>query len=739
MKQILITTLTLTMVVYCSTAPAPRGDLMPARTEWKPFTWEGKLYTVKWNESGKPDSQGGFLTITHKPTGNVVASTLPGRAFITAGFGQETVEESRGSFFIDENRSRECSDQIIESVEQKPGQLLLRGSVICDDDKRGGYQALFYEQEGRLDADIRLFSQDLNRVYLTLQSSEEETFVGFGEQFSYFNMKGKRLPIFVMEQGIGRGAEPITTGANIQANAGGDWHTSYAGVPHFITNTLKSFFLKNTEYSVFDMREDESLTIEVFSKEMQASFIGGKDVPSLVETYTNYSGRMRKLPEWSYKSAVIGMQGGTQIVREKLQMLEKANTPISAFWLQDWCGQRKTSFGKQLWWNWELDKDRYPNWNEFNADLKRKDIKMMTYINPFLADLGDLKPNIRRNLFEEAKEKGYLIKNPEGEPYLILNTDFYAGLIDLTNPAARKWIKSVIKEELINTGSDGWMADFGEALPYDAVLYSGESPVTYHNKYPVEWAKVNREAIQEAGRGNDIVFFSRSGFTQSPKYTTLFWLGDQLVSWDEHDGIKTAVTGLLSSGLSGYAYNHSDIGGYTTITNPIADYHRSKELFQRWAELSAFNVVFRTHEGNQPDNNHQFYSDEETVQHFAKMARLFESWFSYRKKLVAEAARTGAPVVRPLFYHYPDDARALAIEHEQFMVGEDMIVRPVLDEGQNSVSAYLPEAGATWIHIWSGKEFSGKSEAVVEAPIGKPAVFVRSTNRKLLDSLKKAK
>ena len=89
--------------------------------------------------------------------------------------------------------------------------------------------------------------------------------------------------------------------------------------------------------------------------------------------------------------------------------------------------------------------------------------------------------------------------------------------------------------------------------------------MVWHNRYPEEWALVSREAIEEAGRGDDIVFFDRSGFTRSPGVATLFWLGDQLQTWDEYDGIKTAVVGLLSGGVSGFSLLHSDTGGYVVL------------------------------------------------------------------------------------------------------------------------------------------------------------------------------
>lgn len=671
---------------------------------------------------------------------HLVLASVPGHALAGTGRANMAIHESRGSFSIDEDFEEICTDQIIESISERksPDSILIRGSFVCPDDSRIAYQMRFIPaSENRMLVEVQAFEKS-NRTFLFLQSNEQEGYFGFGEQFTYFNLKGRRLPILVQEQGIGRGAEPITTGANLTAGAGGDWHTSYAGVPHFITSEMRSLLLMNYEYSVFDMREDDYTVVEVASPRLMGEVYYGKTPGDLVTAATEYTGRMKALPDWLHKGAVIGMQGGTQAVREKLSKLQSHDTPVSAFWLQDWVGQRKTNFGKQLWWNWELDQDRYPQWDKLIEDLNEDDIRVLTYINPFIADIGDLKDNVRRNLFEEAKANGYLIKTPEGEPYLILNTDFHAGLVDLTNPEAVAWIKEVIKDELIAVGASGWMADFGEALPFDAVLYSGESAVTYHNRYPEVWARINREAIQEAGR-DDIVFFSRSGFTRSPEFTTLFWLGDQLVSWDQYDGIKTAVTGLLTSGLSGYSLNHSDIGGYTTINNPIRDYHRSKELFLRWTELSAFNAVFRTHEGNRPEENHQFHSDEETMKHFARFARIYAALFEYRKQLFAEAETLGWPVVRPLFFHYPKDRNTYNIDNQEFLLGRDILVAPVLDEGSTSKEVYFPQG--KWIHLFSGESFDAGEDGLrktVDAPIGTPAVFVLQENEELLIQLQES-
>ncbi len=366
---------------------------------------------------------------------------------------------------------------------------------------------------------------------------------------------------------------------------------------------------------------------------------------------------------------------------------------------------------------------------------------MLTYVNPHFAEDAAEKPRLRRDLFREADKKGYLVRDENGEANLIRNSDFWAGMLDLTHPQARAWMKDVLKEQVIDVGSAGWMADYAEGLPYDAVLHSGQDAAAYHNQYPEEWARLNREAIEETGRGDELVFFCRAAYRHSPGYATLFWLGDQLVSWDEHDGIKTAVVGLLSSGLSGFSLNHSDTGGFTTINSRLRNYHRSKELLWRWVELNAFTVVFRTHEGSRPEENHQIYSDEETLTHFARFAKVYRAWAFYRKELVQEAAETGLPVVRHPFIHYPDDPSVFDLTYQQFLVGTELLVAPVLDRGREDVSVYLP--AGRWVHLWSqgtyGQPARGATVAVA-APLGQPGVFIKAgsaVGTRFVDNLKR--
>ncbi|PKU87940.1 uncharacterized protein LOC110106019 isoform X1 [Dendrobium catenatum] len=588
--------------------------------------------------------------------------------------------------------------------------------------------------------------KEFNRVFITYSSERDEKFYGFGEQFSHMEFKGKRVPILVQEQGIGRGDQPITFAANLVSyRSGGDWSTTYAPSPFYMTSKMRCLYLEGYNFSVFDLTEHDRVQIQVHGNFVGGRILKGSSPVEFIERYTETIGRPPVLPNWIINGAIIGMQGGTEAVRRVWDQLKAHDVPVSAFWLQDWVGKRKTIIGSQLWWNWEVDTTHYAGWRELVHDFGANNIRVMAYCNPCLVPTNE-KPNKNKNLFEEAEKLDILVKAKNGTTYMVPNTAFDVGMLDLTHPNASGWFKRIL-HEMVDCGIRGWMADFGEGLPLDANLFSGEDPITAHNRYPELWARVNREFVDEwksncGGKEREdaeesLVFFMRAGFRESPKWAMLFWEGDQMVSWQHNDGIKSSVTGLLSSGLSGFAFNHSDIGGYCSVNFPMINYQRSEELLMRWMELNAFNTVYRTHEGNKPESNCQFYSNSKTFSHFSRFAKVYKAWKFYRVQLVKEASQNGLPIARHLFLHYPHDEHIHSLTYQQFLVGTEILVVPVLDKGKKQVKAYFPlEQGCSWQHIWTGNIFGRSSidsenihqglEAWVEAPIGYPAIFFKS-------------
>jgi alpha-glucosidase (family GH31 glycosyl hydrolase) len=275
------------------------------------------------------------------------------------------------------------------------------------------------------------------------------------------------------------------------------------------------------------------------------------------------------------------------------------------------------------------------------------------------------------------------------------------------------------------------MVDFGEALPFDARLASGVSAASYHNRYPVEWMRLNREAIEEAGKLGEILTFNRSGFTRTPAHSLMVWQGDQLTTWDKYDGLVSALHGLIGGGFSGISLNHSDTGGYTSLSLAgLVGYEREAELLARWTEMNAFTALLRTHEGNQPGVNAQVYTDAGSLAHFARMSKVYKALAPYRRQLFVEAESRGWPVVRHLWLHYPDDPVAQTID-DQFLLGSELLVAPIKNKCWTwpycpyDKEVYLP-AGA-WVHLWTGALHTGASgrRVTVKAPLGQPAVFYR--------------
>ncbi len=651
-------------------------------------------------------------------------NTPAGIAFIYGAHATVFGEEFAGSFGMKEELQSLCQQHSVDSWELIEDTLEIQGKMLCGPEK-SNFSLKLIDKGQHLALKLGFSDPKIGRSEILLESSNEERIFGLGEQFSAFDFKGKRVPILVSEQGLARGLEPLTTILNtFGKGSGGYWFNSYAPIPHFISSKLRSIALENTEYSIFDFRNNDRIHIQSYSPKLKARLIFGAQPLDLISEYSKLSGKMRALPEWVNQGVILGLQGGSDKVMKQIDGALAAGAQVSGVWIQDWQGQRETPLGRRLWWNWELDPKRYTDFEQFKTHLATKGIRVLGYINPFLVDARE-KGEFKRNLYQEALDGGYLLKNTHDDLVFISQGSFKAYMVDFSNQDAREWYKGVIKDELLGAGLSGWMADFGEALPLDSKLSSGESALSAHNQYPVEWAKINREAIREFGSEQDTLFFMRSAFTNSPEHSTLFWLGDQATNWDNYDGIKTSVTGLLTSGLSGFSFNHGDVGGYFSARLPFGiSEHRSKELLMRWIELGAFQPVFRTHEGLLPDQNAHFDSDPELLEHFAKFSKVYKAWGEYRKQLVKEAAEFGWPVLRHPFVHQANDPNFWSLSYQQYQIGEALWFAPVLDPGKNSVEIRLPKGN--WVHAFTGEIHisSGSDKTLtISAPIGTPALL----------------
>lgn len=658
-----------------------------------------------------------------------VWSSDPGHAFLGAGRGALEIEEDRGYFWMQTDHHQQWTTQRIDSVTTVSGAVVL-GGVLLDSDGSSGpaWQAELTatDRGAMLEASI---DDDGDPTSLGFWSgrTERSAVHGFGEQFTDFDLDGRLLPILVREQGVGRGEQPITLLADVTNHgAGGTAEMTYAAWASWVTEDLRGVRLDPSlaashAPAVADTRTAGQVGLEVQATRLRAELVTAESPLELVAQ--QQAGTTRPEPAgWTGDGAIVGIQGGTEEVRSTVDSLQAAGTEIAGVWLQDWTGQRTTSFGERLWWTWQLDEERYLGWADLVADLAAEDITVTTYVNPFLVDPAESSSTPARNLFAEAAGAGYLVRDDSGAPYPLDQGGFDAYLVDLTNTAARDWYADVIATEVLADGVRGFMADFAEGLPLDATLADGD-PHLMHNRWPGLWAETVREACERAEQPDCLTWF-RTGSLGMDAEAPMFWTGDQLTSFSAEDGLASVLLGTFSAGVSGWPLVHSDVGGYTSIDAVIKNYVRSEELLARWAELSAFGVLMRTHEGNRPAENVQVADTGATRAQFARMTQVFAALADYRAEVVATARATGVPAIRHGWLNAPGTAAAEV--DTQFFFGPSILVAPVLTEGASEVEVTFPPG--QWRHLLTGEEYDGGASVVVPAPVGTPAAFVETSD-----------
>ncbi len=642
--------------------------------------------------------------------GRVILRHTPQAPCVALGRGQDHFEMYRGNFQVE--------DRLVERLPLDGWHKTEDGdALVLDFFLQGGaamlrlaFRETAHAAGPRLDIEPTCSDPRWNRFWIDLAAAPEEHLYGCGEQFSYFDLRGRRFPLWTSEQGVGRNkATWITWKADVVDKAGGDYWWTFFPQPTFVSSARYWLHADSRAYAVFDFRAPDRHSLEFHEIPPRISLGTGTSIKACVQSLSLLLGRQPELPSWTQEGVILGIQGGTQTCLDKLAKVQARGVPVAGIWAQDWEGRRITSFGKRLMWDWQWDPVLYPGLDQALKDLKKSGVRFLGYINPYVAQ--------GKPLCDEASRRGFLCKNTRGEDYMVDFGEFDAGIVDFTLPAAYDWYKQVIKTNLIDFGLAGWMADFGEYLPTDVVLADGTSAELAHNQWPALWAKVNREAVDEAGQREEILYFMRAGYTGSQMWCGMAWAGDQNVDWSEDDGLISVIPAALSLAMCGMGLHHSDTGGYTTLFGM----KRTKELFQRWAELSAFTPLMRTHEGNRPDDNWQFDGDNETMDHFAAMGRIFQTLAGYRKTLIAENTSTGIGVMRPLFFENEGDPELWNLK-DQFCLGPDLIVAPVVREGFRSRKVYLP--AGTWVHLADGRVYS-QGHWTVAAPVGRVPAFAR--------------
>lgn len=495
---------------------------------------------------------------------------------------------------------------------------------------------------------------------------------------------------------------------------------SQASVP-FAVSSLGYGFLWNNPGVGRAVFGKNIMSFEAYSAKALDYWVTAGDTPAEIEeAYAAVTGTVPMMPEyglgfWQCKLRYQTQEELLSVARE----YKRRNLPIDLIVIDffHWPKQGE----------WKFDPVYWPDPAAMVRELKEMGIELMVSIWPTVDKTCEN--------YEEMLENGYLIRTERG---FRVGLDFQGATIhyDATNPGARDYVWNKAKKNYYDLGIKVFWLDEAEpeytAYDFDNYRYHRGTNLQIGNTYPVDYARTFYEGMEREGQKN-IVNLLRCAWAGSQKYGALVWSGDIASSFES---MRSQLAAGLNMGLAGIPWWTTDIGGFHG-GNP--DDPKFRELFARWFAWGTFCPVMRLHGDREPrqpqfgttggaaccsgaDNEVWSYG-EEVYEICKKYMEYREQMRPYTRKLMEEAHEKGTPVMRTLFYMYPEDAACWEVEDE-YMYGPDVLVAPVLYEGQTSRSVYLPK-GEDWTESFTGREHAGGQRIVADTPLDVIPVFVR--------------
>lgn len=485
----------------------------------------------------------------------------------------------------------------------------------------------------------------------------------------------------------------------------------YKTIPFFMTLTdthVYGIFMDNTYKSTFNMGQESEdyYYIGGTAGNIDYYYIAGDSLPEILQQYTYLTGTCPLPQRWTlgYHQSRWGYV--TQEDMEEIaDGMRKNDIPCDAIhfdidYMQNY---------KVFTWN----EGRYHG--DSNAYLKKLTEQGF---KPIVINDPGVKQEEGYPIYEEGVEKGYFAKTPEGDLYINAVWPGDSAFPDFGNPAVRTWWGDNQKF-LIDKGIRGIWNDMNEPasfhgpLPDDVVFTDEDKPATHakmHNVYGHLMAKAAYEGLKKLDGRRPFVI-TRACYAGSQKYTTA-WTGDNQSIWAH---IQMAVPQLCNLGMSGIPFVGTDIGGFGSDTTP--------ELLTRWIQVGCFSPLFRNHSAMGSRKQEPWQFGEEVMDIYRKYVKLRYQWIPYFYDLFYEEEKTGAPIIRPLVFHYEKDEVAKTC-NDEFMVGERMLVAPVVYPGMTKRMVYLPEG--EWYDYWTHEKHEGQSWIIKDAPMDVCPIYVKA-------------
>ncbi len=446
-----------------------------------------------------------------------------------------------------------------------------------------------------------------------------------------------------------------------------------------------------------------------------------EDTPAKIEeTYAKATGTVPMMPEyglgfWQCKLRYQTQEELLEIARE----YKRRNLPLDVI-VVDFSHWPKQG-------DWKFDADYWPNPDEMIRELEAMNVKLMVSIWPTV--------DRESENYEEMLEKGYLIRTERG---FRTGLNFEGATIhyDATNPNARKFLWEKVKTNYYDKGIKIFWLDEAEpeysAYDFDNYRYFRGTDLEIGNIYPVEYARTFYEGMQAEGQKN-IVNLLRCAWAGSQRYGALVWSGDIASSFES---MRNQLAAGLNMGLAGIPWWTTDIGGFHGGDPNDSAF---RELFVRWFQWGTFCPVMRLHGDREPRQpqygttggahccsgaaNEVWSYGEDVYKICVKYMNIREKMRGYTRKLMEEAHIKGTPIMRTLFYEFPEDKECWEIEDE-YMYGDKYLIAPILEAGVNERRIYLP-VGVQWKECNCGCIYYGGQYITLTVSLDSMPVFER--------------
>ena len=613
-------------------------------------------------------------------------------------------------------RTAYLEGQRFELVDDRKGTLPYHSWIVTAGDEQWTTPNDEAEAKRTLEPYLQGFAFDEDALYLTRSLVDEDNLYGFGEHTGPMNKHGQELPLWNWDPEQGHGPQTIRM---------------YTAIPFYLsistrTGKASGLFIDHTGNVDIDMGKShpEMTHIKVQGDSLIVYFFAGPTPADVLRQYTDLTGRMPMPPRWA-----LGHHQGRwsyyneQQVQEIGAQFREHKLPCESLWLDI---DHMDGFRTFTW-----KTEAFPNPARLAETMLKEGFHLVPVINP------GIKTDKNYFVYQQGLERGYLCRKQGGDLFMGTGWPVDCNFADFSRSDVRHWWGELFQGFLAQGMAGSWndmnepsQATMEEKKYHkpakktfdDDVLHVGSGervtsqdgpPTThkfFHNAYGLQMARAMREGTQRFDPDKRPFVLTRSGTAGVQRYAAM-WTGDNS-SWWEH--ISLGLRMCLSLGISGQPFAGADIGGFWG--------NCTGELLVRFAQLGAFLPFCRNHNAisDVPQEPWQFGEPYTSAYRIAIEQRY--RLLPYLYNVFHEAATNGSPVIRPLFYHYPQDTEVYAIE-DAYLIGDTLLSAPIHIEGATSRQVYLP--AGTWTHYWNNKVYAGGQSYEIEAPLEQWPFFVR--------------